>query len=87
MNFIEGKNIKNQETLSVFISDNLSGIDTYNAYLNDEWVLMEYDYKSKKLVHQLSDGKFKEGRNDFKVIVVDNMQNSTTFESHFFMNN
>ena len=87
VNFIEGKNIINQETLSVFISDNLSGIDSYNAYLNGEWILMEYDYKTKKLVHQLSDGKFKEGRNDFKVIVVDNMQNSTTFESHFFMNN
>jgi hypothetical protein len=87
VNFIEGKNIISQETLSVFISDNLSGIDSYNAYLNGEWILMEYDYKTKKLIHQLSDGKFKEGRNDFKVIVVDNMQNSTTFESHFFMNN
>jgi hypothetical protein len=87
VNFVEGKNLKNQSTLSVFISDNLSGIDSYNAYLNGEWILMEYDYKTKKLVHQLSDGKFKEGRNDFKVIVVDNMQNSTTFESHFFMNN
>jgi murein DD-endopeptidase MepM/ murein hydrolase activator NlpD len=87
VNFVEGKNLKNQSTLSVFISDNLSGIDSYNAYLNGEWILMEYDYKTKKLVHQLSDGKFKEGRNDFKVIVVDNMQNSTTFESYFFMNN
>lgn len=87
VNFVEGKNLKNQSTLSVFISDNLSGIDSYNAYLNGEWILMEYDYKTKKLVHQLSDAKFKEGRNDFKVIVVDNMQNSTTFESHFFMNN
>ena len=87
VNFVEGKNLKNQSTLSVFISDNLSGIDSYNAYLNGEWILMEYDYKTKKLVHQLSDGKFKEGRNDFKVIVIDNMQNSTTFESYFFMNN
>ena len=87
VNFVEGKNLKNQSTLSVFISDNLSGIDSYNAYLNEEWILMEYDYKTKKLVHQLSDGKFKEGRNDFKVIVIDNMQNSTTFESYFFMNN
>ena len=87
VNFVEGKNLKNQSTLSVFISDNLSGIDSYNAYLNGEWILMEYDYKTKKLIHQLSDGKFKEGRNDFKVIVIDNMQNSTTFESYFFMNN
>ena len=87
VNFVEGKNLNNQETLSVSIADNLSGIDTYNAYLNGEWILMEYDYKTKKLIHALSDKKYVQGRNDFKVVVTDNMQNSTTFESHFFMNN
>jgi murein DD-endopeptidase MepM/ murein hydrolase activator NlpD len=87
VNFVEGKNLNNQETLSVSIVDNLSGIDTYNAYLNGEWILMEYDYKTKKLIHALSDKKYVQGRNVFKVVVTDNMQNSATFESHFFMNN
>jgi len=86
VNFVEGRNLSKQKTLSVSIVDNLSGIDTYNAYLNGEWILMEYDYKTKKLIHQLSDGKFISGRNDLKIIVTDNMQNSTTFESYFFMN-
>ncbi|WP_130736707.1 M23 family metallopeptidase [Flavobacterium sp. J27] len=87
VNFVEGKDLKNQKTLSVSIADNLSGIDTYNAYLNGEWILMEYDYKTKKLIHTLSDNKYVKGKNDFKVVVTDNMQNSATFESHFFMNN
>ena len=87
VNFVEGKDLKNQKTLSVSIADNLSGIDTYNAYLNGEWILMEYDYKTKKLIHALSDNKYVKGKNDFKVVVTDNMQNSATFESHFFMNN
>ena len=86
VNFVEGKDLSKQKTISVSISDNISGISTYNAYLNGEWILMEYDYKTKKLVHQLSDKKYKEGRNDFKVIVTDDLQNSTTFESYFFMN-
>lgn len=86
VNFVEGKNLSKQKTLSVSISDDMSGIDSYNAYLNGEWILMEYDYKTRKLVHDLSDKKYKEGRNDFKVIVTDELQNSTTFESHFFMN-
>ncbi|NHN25209.1 M23 family metallopeptidase [Flavobacterium jejuense] len=87
VNFVEGKDLKNQKTLSVSIADNLSGIDTYNGYLNGEWILMEYDYKTKKLIHTLSDNKYVQGENDFKVVVTDNMQNSATFESHFFMNN
>ncbi|MDK2770779.1 MAG: M23 family metallopeptidase [Flavobacterium sp.] len=86
VNFVEGKNLIKQNTISVSISDNMSGIDTYNAYLNGEWILMEYDYKTNKLVHQLADGKYKEGRNYFKIIVTDDLQNSTTFESYFFMN-
>ena len=87
VNFVEGKNLKNQTTISVYIADNLSGIDTYNAYLNGEWILMEYDYKTKKLIHRLDEKKYNEGRNDLKIIVTDDMQNSTTFESFFFMNN
>ena len=87
VNFVEGKNLKNQSAISVYISDKMSGIDTYNGYLNGEWILMEYDYKTKKLIHRLDDNKYNEGRNDLKIIVTDDMQNSTTFESFFFMNN
>ena len=87
VNFVEGKHLNKQSTLSVSIADNLSGIDTYNAYLNGNWILMEYDYKTKKLIHRLEDNKYAEGRNDLKIIVTDDMQNSTTFESYFFINN
>ena len=84
VNFIEGKTIKEQKTISVSISDLHSEIDTYNAYLNGKWILMEYDYKTKKLIHNLEDNICVEGRNDFKLVVTDNLQNSTTFESYFF---
>lgn len=82
-NFIEGSNISKLSTLSVSISDALSGIDTYNAYLNGEWILMEYDYKTKKLVHNLKDGKVISGKNDIKIVVTDKLDNSTTFSSNF----
>jgi hypothetical protein len=61
----------------------LSGIDSFNAYLNDEWILMEYDYKTKKLTHNIFDGKIKPGLNAFKLIVTDKLNNSTTFTSNF----
>ena len=47
VNFVEGKTIKRAKTISVSISDLHSGIDTYNAYINGKWILMEYDYKTK----------------------------------------
>ena len=86
-NFYEGKTIDTYKTISIKISDDLSGIDTYNAYLNGKWILMEYDYKTKKLVHNLSDNIYVKGKNDFKLVVTDEMNNSTTFESYFYKNN
>jgi hypothetical protein len=82
-NFIEGSNISKLSTLSVSISDAISGIDTYNAYLNGEWILMEYDYKTKKLIHNLKDGKVVSGKNDIKIVVTDKLENTATFSSNF----
>lgn len=84
VNFIEGKTIKEQKTISVSVADMHSDIATYNGFLNGKWILMEYDYKTKKLVHNLDDGICVAGRNDLKIVVADNLQNSTTFESYFF---
>jgi murein DD-endopeptidase MepM/ murein hydrolase activator NlpD len=84
VNFIEGKTLTTQKTISVSVTDLHSDIDTYNGYLNGKWILMEYDYKTKKLTHNLEDVIYVEGRNDLKIVVTDNLQNSTTFESYFY---
>jgi hypothetical protein len=82
--FAEGKWLTKNETFSMKISDNLSGIATIDAWLNGKWILMHYDYKTKNIFHNFSDGIVAEGRNDLKVTVTDSVGNSTTFETHFF---
>lgn len=84
VNPIEGKWISSQNTIQLLINDNGSGIKSYNGYLNGNWILFEYDNKTKKITHDFSDGVVAEGANDLKVVVVDNVGNSTTFETHFF---
>lgn len=84
VNFVEGKTLKDQKTISVSVADLHSDIASYSAYLNGKWILMEYDYKTKRLTHNLEDAIYVEGRNDFKIIVTDSLQNSATFESYFF---
>lgn len=82
--FKEAQWMSTQKVMEFTISDDLSGIQSYNGYLNGEWILFEYDYKTQKLTHDFSDNVVKEGRNDLKLIVVDNVGNSTIFETHFF---
>ncbi|MBF4473555.1 M23 family metallopeptidase [Flavobacterium sp. HJJ] len=83
---IEGKRLDDQKVLQVRISDGLSGIQSYNGYLNGKWILMEYDNKTNLLTHYFSDGIAAEGDNELKVVVVDNVGNSATFETHFLRN-
>jgi hypothetical protein len=84
LNSIEGKWISTQKTLQLSINDSGSGIKSYNGYLNGNWILFEYDNKTKKITHNFSDGIVAEGANDLKVVLVDNVGNSTIFETHFF---
>lgn len=45
---------------------------------------MEYDYKKKTLIHDFNDKAIIDTKNNLKVIVTDNVGNSTTFETTFF---
>jgi hypothetical protein len=83
-NPIEGKWLTDKKQIQFTISDDLSGIKSYNGYLNGKWILFEYDNKTKKITHYFSDGIVAEGLNELKIIVVDNLGNSTIFETRFF---
>ena len=75
INFSEGKPIKSNN-LKVKIGDNLSGIETYNCYLNGSWILGEYDGKTAT-VTIAARGKLLTGRNELRVEVADGCGNTT----------
>lgn len=81
---IQDKWISDVKTLEFTIGDSLSGIKSYNGYLNGKWILLEYDNKTRKITHRFEDGIVAEGANDLKIEVVDNVGNSAIFETHFF---
>ncbi len=78
VNFNNGKKISGQHTLKVKIEDKQTGIDTYRATLNNEWILMEYDAKKNILTYSFDD-KLKKGKNDFKLIVTDMLDNVSEY--------
>jgi len=81
---LEGRWMSNETQLSFEITDAGSGIKSYMGYLNSQWVLFEYDYKSDQLVHQFDPAFLLEGKNELKLIVTDHVGNSAIFESTFF---
>lgn len=65
--------------LSFSISDALSGIKTFNCYVNGKWVLMDYEYKSNKIWSiKLDESETFSG--DLRLEVTDNVGNLNVYE-------
>ncbi len=65
------------------ITDNISGVSTYNIYINDMWVLGEYEPKKSSLRYYFDNRLTKAEKYKLKVVVGDNMKNETTYEYEF----
>lgn len=78
-NFAEGISTAGKDTLSVAISDNLSGIASYRATLNGKWILMEHDPKNRVL-HYEKDANFSQGDNILHIVAKDAVGNSTELQ-------
>lgn len=84
VNFQDGKWLSKYRYLTLKITDDLSGIGNYRATINGKWILMEYEYKDNTLTFDFNDNVVSDTKNELKVIVTDNVGNSTTFEATFF---
>ncbi len=80
LDYSNNKIITKYKTLELTITDNLSGIKTYKAYINNHWVLMEYNRKKRKYVIPLNSRSkihLKKGNNEIKIIATDAKNNKT----------
>ena len=84
VNFQKGKWLSKYRYLKIKIEDTISGINNYRATVNGKWILMEYDAKKKILTYDFNDNKITDTKNNLKIIVTDNVGNSSTFETIFF---
>ena len=78
-NFKDGQSVKELKSLRFKITDDMTGIETYNIYLDDVWVLGQYDAKNALLYYEFDD-KIKKGTNNVKVVVTDGVGNSKTLK-------
>ena len=83
-NFNKGDWLTSRKYLTIKISDSQSGIKSYEAFIDDEWILMEYDLKKKKLSYNFSDKKLVGSKHIFKLVVSDNVGNTNTYNATFY---
>jgi len=72
--------IINNQKISFKIEDELSGISSYNGYINGEWVLFEYDPKNDLLVYRINRERLpKASRYELELYVSDALNNVATY--------
>ena len=78
-----GKNWSNLSSVSFKIGDNFEvgkggkGL-SYEAYLDDQWILMSYNGKTKTITYRF-DEYLQPGEHEFKLLVTDGLGNTNTF--------
>ncbi|GMT45379.1 MAG: peptidase M23 [bacterium] len=80
VNFGNGAKVTGKHSLRVIIEDKQSGIKDYRPTLNGRWILMEYDVKTNTLTYHF-DSMLKKGKNEFRLIVHDNVGNESVFKA------
>ena len=65
------------------ISDNMSGIEKYNVFIDGEWKLFEYDYKNVRLIAPVAKLNLKSGSHTLVAKVEDPCGNERVWEWRF----
>jgi len=76
------RDLSNSKLMSFEVSDTLSGLSSCNAYVDGEWILLEYDAKKGRLIHYF-DGKIKPGQHQLEIIVQDSVKNEKRLKLEF----
>lgn len=83
LNIHDGANLAGIKLVHFKISDNLSGIKTYNCKIDGHWVLTEWDYKTR-LLNCTVDENLIPGKHVLELTVGDNKNNLTTYTANFY---
>ena len=82
VNIANGKSMAGLSKMTFRISDNLSGIKSFNGYIDGKWVLMEFDTKTATLWHSF-DERTSAGRHDLELVVTDLKENTRHYHISF----
>jgi len=83
VNVSNGKRMTGISKMTFKIRDNLSGIKSFNGYIDGRWVLMEFDTKTASLWHTFDDST-PSGKHTLELIVSDMKDNNRNYSITFY---
>jgi hypothetical protein len=83
-NFANNANLQSNSFISFKMSDNFSGIKDYNAFIDNNWVILDYDAKSATVYLRFGDASIETGKKHTLRIEVSDMMNNNIIKEYSF---
>ena len=81
----QGINLSGRKEMRIRISDNLSGIKSYEPVIDGLWALFEYDQKNNVLIYKFDEERISKGTDhNLTLKVTDNRDNFSIYTCDFF---
>lgn len=84
LNFKDQQWMSNYKFLEIEVDDEFSGIKSYRATMNGQWILMEHEPKDNTLIYDFSDIEFDQTQLNFELEVEDQVGNQSVFKAKIF---
>lgn len=80
----ENVNLTGRSEINLRITDDFSGIKTYEPYIDGKWALFEYDAKYSLLTYRFDPERIKKGtKHNLVLVVTDNRNNKSEYQCDF----
>ncbi len=77
-------NLQN-EVIKFKITDKLTGIKSFNGYIDNKWALFEFDQKNDLLFYTIDTARIEKGiEHELELFVIDNLDNISTYYTTFY---
>jgi hypothetical protein len=82
--FSSGAVLTGKKSLKIRITDDFSGIRSYEPEIDGKWVLFEYDQKNSLLTYEFDESRIEKGnKHSLSLRVTDSKDNSATYKCSF----
>lgn len=83
LSFSEQNTLTEKNRIRFKITDNLSGIKTYNGFIDGSWVLFEYDAKSNTITYHFDEKIAPGKKHQLKLVIEDAKANKREYTASF----
>jgi hypothetical protein len=81
---VSGANLSEKSEMKFRITDDLSGIESYEPYIDGKWALFEYDQKNSLLIYKFDEKRITRGtKHNLTLTVTDNRGNANSLKNEF----